>query len=924
MQVASDSPKEHTGFALALLAVGVAIGLAWPRSTPAPEDGWNRGPGSIEPRLIAGAATDAVVTALPELAIRLDDGAARRLTASRERALERGLIVQQDDDLVPATIAFAGGAELPADVRIKGDWVDHVAGERWSLRVELDKERLLGMRVFSIQDPKTRGFLWEWLVHRAMQRVGILAPRGTFCDVSLNGNPWGVYYLEEHFSKELLESQGRREGPIVLWDESAMWNAQLQAHHLPPMGVAMDVPASLARTPTSGVLSAEEAFPRAYGEKRLRSVDGLARGLDAALDKLRALSAAVLVEQNTSSRLRRLEALALAEAHAVESLVDIEALAKHHAVASLFQLEHPLAWHNMRFYFDPVRARLEPISFDNMAHEPGGRDPVPLRATDVAALFGASERYVAAVHRHLGAIANPDWIAALFADTREELLRFEQALDQQAPLAAPLRLGAMQERIFRQAGWLQSVLDPIDPLQTDARYTLEPAGGAQEAVTGRAWVDAWASTRTPIVVEAVRFSNGTELSAAALAPAHLVREGRGVLLPVDGRRVRFAFELDRRLANLSNVEALLSAFEPGALASGDPDLALSLVWRPAAKRKTRTEALRMRPSDPRWDAEGDRPTPPTVAEALERHPFLRYAVDAHEFRALQGTWDVAGDLVLPAGAKLELVAGTTLRFETDALLLAGGALRFRGTEAAPVVLEPAAGADRFRGILVLDAADRSEWTHTIVRQTDALQRGGWISTGGVTFYHSDVTLLDSRFEETFAEDGLNLFGGDIELVRCVFAGCRSDSLDGDFVTGRIVACEFLDGLADGADFSGSNVEVRGCIFRDLADKAVSVGEDSTVRVVGGRATRVAIGIASKDRSKTVVTDFEIRDASLFGLAAFVKKAAFGPSELYAERVTITGTDIPALAQTGCRVVIDGVVVPERAVDVDALYEGTGW
>ena len=44
-------------------------------------------------------------------------------------------------------------------------------------------------------------------------------------NLTFNGDKLGIYAIEEHFSKELLESQGRREGVIVRFNETALWGS---------------------------------------------------------------------------------------------------------------------------------------------------------------------------------------------------------------------------------------------------------------------------------------------------------------------------------------------------------------------------------------------------------------------------------------------------------------------------------------------------------------------------------------------------------------------------------------------------------------------------------------------------------------------------------------------------------------------------
>jgi hypothetical protein len=306
---------------------------------------------------------------------------------------------------------------------------------------------------------------------------------------------------------------------------------------------------------------------------------------------------------------------------------------------------------------------------------------------------------------------------------------------------------------------------------------------------------------------------------------------------------------------------------------------------------------------------------------LERHPFLRYDFARNELLAQPGSWDVAGDLVLPAGVALVLGPGTTLRFAPGAVLLAAAPLRFRGSAVAPIVLEPLPGATSWQGIVVLKAAGRSEWEHVVVRHTDSVLRGGWVLPGGVTFYRSPVTLVRCAFEGTRAEDGLNVFGCDLSFEEVLFSGCASDSFDGDFVTGEIRGCTFQDGAADGLDLSGSDVVVRDCRFLRLGDKALSIGERSRARILGGLAEDVGVGVAAKDGSDVEVEGLALVRPRHYGLAAFVKKPEYGPARLVARGLRIEDAGIAeAIAQTGCLLERNGQVVPTQEIDVEASYQ----
>ncbi len=919
-----DEGGRGFGVGLAILVVGVSIGhfarpLRWFESVePATGDPPTMRDVSLAPNLTPNPNPRPLEdNGLLTLAFDIPESSAQTLQRVRDLATERGVIVQADDDTVLATIRADGGKPMEADIRIKGDWTDHVEGDKWSLRIKLADERLLGMRVFSIQRPMTRGMMWEWLAHKAASKLDVLAPRSTFCNVVINGNPNGVYFLEEHFSKEMIESQGRREGPIVLWDESTHWSVLLHKARVPSKDVSLPMSRSLGPAHAVGSSSI-----RAYGERRLSSIESLNAMLLSALDKMRALRAQGVLGQEANGRLRALQAYYDLQGQTLEQLVDVDRLARYHAVASLFQISHSLIWHNMRFYHDPLVDRLEPISFDNMPHEPSMREPVPFRSRSLVSQFANSPAYYDGLYIWMGRIAAPDWLDEFFAEVQPQIEVFEAALAADEPLPGRMRFSSMKQRLRAQSIYLRKALFPPDPVNFEAFYELRDPQATN--LEGGIAVDAWSTTLTPTVIEGFRFSNGATVSpASALSPHALGAHVRGeaVVLPRDGRSVTFRFDLDERLANLETVEQLKDSVQESVQDRGPLELDVDVLYRPIAAEQIAEEVLMFRPRDPKWTQQKGRPSAPSLEELLEDHPYLVHDSARGEVEIPPGIWEIDGDLVLPRGLSLRLRHGTTLRFDEDAILLSEAPLQFHGAATGKVILEPKEGLASWKGVCVLEADGVSEWQNVIVRKTDAVSRAGWILTGGITFYRSPITMRHVLIEGTLAEDGTNFFGTNFLLENVEFKACVSDSFDGDFVTGIVRNCTFQDGLADGVDLSGSDVEIVDCTFLRMGDKAISAGEDSTVRVRGGEARDISIGIAAKDRSNVFAEGMTIRNAKNYALAAFIKKPQFGPCTLSVTGLTIEGSVRgDALAQTGCVLEIDGVAFPAQDLDVDRLYK----
>ena len=120
---------------------------------------------------------------------------------------------------VKATLRFED-KDIPAKIRIKGDRELHWGTDKkWSFRVETKGNKpLFGMTRFSLQKPVVRNYVHEWLFHNLLKKEGLISLRYKFVTLKVNGEDWGVYAIEEHFDKRLIEFNARRNGPILSGD----------------------------------------------------------------------------------------------------------------------------------------------------------------------------------------------------------------------------------------------------------------------------------------------------------------------------------------------------------------------------------------------------------------------------------------------------------------------------------------------------------------------------------------------------------------------------------------------------------------------------------------------------------------------------------------------------------------------------------
>ena len=80
----------------------------------------------------------------------------RKLKINRDLAVEKGVLLGDAKGWISAEIS-ACGTPIGIEMRLKGDWTDHLKGSKWSFRIRTKgKDTFNGLHVFSLQDPTTR------------------------------------------------------------------------------------------------------------------------------------------------------------------------------------------------------------------------------------------------------------------------------------------------------------------------------------------------------------------------------------------------------------------------------------------------------------------------------------------------------------------------------------------------------------------------------------------------------------------------------------------------------------------------------------------------------------------------------------------------------------------------------------------------
>jgi hypothetical protein len=811
---------------------------------------------------------------IPRLNIDIKFENYQKISQQRDEALLRGHLVSGSDSYVPAKIRHKDKT-LKVKLRLKGDTLVHLGNDprlnrddKWSFRIKVRRgDAIFGMRKFSIQHPFTRDYESEVLFNKAIEREGIMALRYFFVHVFVNGKDKGIMAIEEHTSKELLEFHGRRDGPIIKFDESLLGKTigtpyphltdlfvNYRVSQLVPVGTNLEKKSDVFRT-------------------QFRTAVGLLRGF--------------------------VEGIIPAS-----KVFDPVLIGRYLALVKVWGGEHSLGVGNARFYYNPLTAKLEPIGHDAklrlrlsvFAYE----DTVLARMLQDEKIKSVYSETLKRIDDEFNESKALGWAQKVqkknLGILHKEFFQYE-GLDLSRIKERASQLVKMDEELFRsypdylKVYYLQNYegKDVLEIVNTLPDPVVITSIKVVNRLTGKT------QTITPLVSSSFPFTLGRTL--IDIAQAYNGASERVKVWPPQVKKV----VLDK---SYSLQEHNIQVY---ANIKGDSKTKVydAVLYHPALSKPPIPDS--------------------TVEQIVSKFPFIIHS-NQKMLLVKQGKWRINEWLFVPEGVKLVIPKGTTLEFDPLVGLITRGPILINGTKDEPVVLKGSGLEETnspWQGVFVSNVGEASVWSNVTILNTVGMSKNGWAVTAGVTFYQTEVELKKVSFFGNLCEDALNIVRSNFKIEDVEIKNALSDGLDIDFSKGIVREGRFENigsvGGGDAIDVSGTVIDITGVEFENIQDKAVSVGENSTVHATGLSIKSAGFGVASKDGSRLFLADSVIRESRNMAMVAYTKKKEYGPGAIVAENVKIQNLPKSVVAQSGSQILIDGVALPQVDLNVKNLY-----
>jgi hypothetical protein len=744
------------------------------------------------------------------LELKVDQADLEAIEGVVEKARERGVIMRDGNDYVSGEM-LAEGATFKVKLRIKGKMADHVKGDKWSFRVVAKKDKgFKGMQRFSLQHPGTRNYLCDWFYHRLSRGEGIIALRYGFVKLVFNGEDLGVYAYEEHFGPELLAHNERMKGPIFRFDPGLFWEHRLN-------------------------MIEKVRYNEAFAAYQAAALDAFGTG-DLEKDSVQ--------RRYFEEAVGRMMAFRNGDLRASE-VFDADRIARRHALLDLVGGHHSMDWSDVKFYYDPVIKRVEPIAYESFSAFPirnlAGADRytgVFKPSMDLHDAYFNDPDIFAAYVQHLERVSEPAFLDSVFT-------ALAPALDSASAL------------IYREFPYKELDRSVYRRNQLIIRRMLDVPKGFHAYAS----VQHDSLTLSIVPIEALPM----ELLGIEGVDGKLLAPAERTIIPC-------------RMPGRTGIPIMVRIALDDAWRRTPPERIMVRFSVLGARNTKTVEAFPYALTDgidlPAFNA------PATFQ--LSDEPAFQVDEASHTIRIKPGVHTLSHDVFIPEGYTVQGTAPLHLDLQQGARIVSRSPMVLKGLDDAPIMI--GSSDESGAGLVLLSTRASSRFDHVRFQGFGPEQNG----TPSIIFQETTIDLVDCHFHEVPSRRIITGVRSSIALGRCAFIG-GSDQFTSAYCNTRITGSALTAAADDAVVVKGGQLA--------LSDVRIDASGSG---IVLDEFARVTVDGAAIDATKDALRISEGASISMHGGSISSRKgAAFkvddvdgrhGPSKVELKAVHLEGAE----------------------------------
>tara|TARA_B100000965_G_scaffold24483_1_gene18360 strand:+ start:27527 stop:30250 length:2724 start_codon:yes stop_codon:yes gene_type:complete len=766
---------------------------------------------------------------------------------------------------------------IGTNIRLKGDRPIHYENiENSSYRFNLDNDNYYdGLSSFSLQKPRIRNYIHEWLFHELSGELGLVKLKYKFVNLRINGEKKGLYVLEETFSNNLIEKNNRRAGPIFGLDENYV-SENFQDIKLDPY-----------QKNYWNRSSNRDLFISVKN----KIVDFINRDLP------------------------------------LEKVVDIKKWANYFALCDLLGTKHGYALKSVKLYYNPISGLIEPIPFDG--HKIPGYNYHPIindiyrSLTRTAYDFKPSEgrwwqlffydqsgevnkEFFNEYLKSINLITTKEFLDSFFLN-REKFINKINAkiyLDSFVLDYPWDRVGGIgiyffsKKETYIRADYLRnyfsSNLNSITArdLGKEIQITNKDTKN-NRIIIKKAECEMWQNEQKilnelNLNLNLKKGINKIKKSNSKLFCHHFVLEDK-----INGSI--FYLKIENNIS-----------FENKHLAQKN--------YLNYFNKNNKTLTLKNKFTL----IDQNITIPSGYSVQIENDEEIKLINNAFIFS--KSNWIVNGNL-----KNFVKISGDKNNFGGGILVHSNNKSFFRN-----VRFEYLNGLDfnnKFKNNnykangftkTKINNAKENRYLYEFVKDNNYKNYFyGLRLFGALNIYDSTVEIKNTSFSNIASEDALNIINSNFFIKNIIFENISSDAIDFDFSNGKIIDSDFRNISNDAIDLSGSNVFIQNINLNNINDKSFSSGENSTVKINNVKVTDSFIGTANKDGSKLDIRNSIFKNVQI-PFASYTKKKNYNASLSNIQDVKVINSEIEYLLSESNNILLNNVSLKNNAENSEIL------
>ncbi|HET6244673.1 MAG: CotH kinase family protein [Bacteroidetes bacterium] len=768
----------------------------------------------------------------------------------RQLALNRNLIINEPDSYVPAIILHKG-KKIRIKIRLKGHMTDHVDGEKWSYRVKVkDNDHFMGMRTFSLQHPGTRQYVYEWVYHKMLKAEHLIALRYKFINIVLNGKDLGIYAVEEHFDDELIADNNNLIGPVFRFNPNLYW---------------------------------VDRYNEILKDKVIAEFSSFSSSNFEIYREKKTLSDPVQFQYFLKG-MALIEAFRRGELPA-DSVFDIKKQAKFYAVMDLMGGHFSMDWSDVKFYYNPITSRLEPVGYESCSL-------YPTKKIAGSARYKPLEKGAFINDFHNNLFSNPaffkEYIKQLEIVAEKEYLdNFFASIDKD--------LNQNLKIIYSEFAYKKFDKELYYKNQKSIKRILDTPKGFHAFFDGKAndslLIQLGVIESLPIEILGIMLNDSViskplnELILSAKLPEEYVNyKGFSFVLPQDLIwKNKFAKKLSVKYRILG------------------------------ASTEKSAEVFPYPYKDKNWLKEDLL----NQVSNMEEFTFLTVNKEQKVVFIRPGKWQINKNMIIPQDYIVKASENTVIDLINNARIVSYSALDFSGNEKEPIVIFSSDLTGQ--GIVVLNASLTSNLKHVHFKELNSSKDNELKLSGAVTFYESEVNITNCYFTSGNNEDILTIIRSSFRVNKCLFENLVNDALDIKFSNGSVSSSSFVNCIEDAIDITASNVLLKNITINKAGNKGLNAKAHSEVKGENIKIFNSNIAVSAEDFANIILDNVTIKDSKI-AFVSFQNKPEFGPAFITATNVVLENNVKKSLVESKSKISINGVSLSETIKNVEALLK----